>query len=128
MKTLSLATALAAAAFLMATTQAAAQSHGGHMMGSGHAGSARFAAHSHGFNHGGFRADGRFLHDGRFHDGRFFHGGHFSSFVVVGGIWYPWYAYAAPVYANSWYYYCPSAGAYYPYVTVCPEPWVLVAP
>jgi hypothetical protein len=28
----------------------------------------------------------------------------------------------------AYWYYCPSAGAYYPSVPTCPEPWVLVAP
>ncbi len=37
-----------------------------------------------------------------------------------------------PVYmertAGDWWYYCESAGAYYPSVESCPEPWVKVAP
>ena len=118
MKTLSLAAALVAASFLLAPSDAAAQSHGGHMMGGGHAGGGHFV----GSSHGGFRHDGRAFHGGHFH------GGHFGAAFVVGGIWYPWYAYPAPVYASTWYYYCPSAGAYYPQVTYCPEPWVAVAP
>jgi hypothetical protein len=36
----------------------------------------------------------------------------------------PGYAYSAP--APSYWYYCPSAGAYYPDVPACPEPWVPV--
>ncbi|GAB2594308.1 hypothetical protein GCM10027034_29370 [Ramlibacter solisilvae] len=54
------------------------------------------------------------------------------------GGWYPYaypypsYSYtyvypAAPAYANVWYY-CASVGVYYPYVQVCPEGWVPVAP
>lgn len=121
MKTLSLAAVIAAIPFLLMSADATAQMHGGgHMAGSVHSGGGHFVGQPHGFHHPGF------VHDGRFHG--FHHGRHFSSFVVVGGIWYPWYAYPAPVYANTWYYYCPSAGAYYPYVTYCPEPWVLVAP
>jgi hypothetical protein len=129
MKTLRLAAGLAAVPFVLATTHAAAHAQGGHMMGSGHAGRAHFAAPAaHGFHHDGFRHDGRF---GEFHH---HHLRHFGSALVIGGVWYPWYAYSAPVYAapvyptNTWYYYCPSTASYYPQVTVCPEPWVLVAP
>ena len=35
----------------------------------------------------------------------------------------PDYTYGAPA---SYWYYCPSYGAYYPSVQSCPEPWVLV--
>jgi hypothetical protein len=28
--------------------------------------------------------------------------------------------------ANQWWYYCPSAGAYYPYVSTCPTGWEAV--
>jgi hypothetical protein len=52
---------------------------------------------------------------------------HGRGFVFVGpGLyWWPGYAYvgAPPAY---WYYYCPSARNYYPYVVSCPEPWVAV--
>jgi hypothetical protein len=35
--------------------------------------------------------------------------------------------YAVPTYpAPTYWYYCPSYGAYYPYVTSCPESWVPV--
>jgi hypothetical protein len=34
---------------------------------------------------------------------------------------------AAPAAPNYWFY-CPTAGAYYPYVQQCPEAWVPVAP
>jgi hypothetical protein len=42
--------------------------------------------------------------------------------------WFYWanpfaYAYAPP---PSYWYYCPSAGTYYPYVSSCPEAWVPV--
>jgi hypothetical protein len=56
-----------------------------------------------------------------------------APFVVGGAIAYgaaapyyydPGYAYSAP--APSYWYYCPSAGAYYPDVPACPEPWVPV--
>jgi hypothetical protein len=55
-----------------------------------------------------------------------------SPFVV----WGPGYIYAPPpvveappVYVepgSGFWYYCPSAGAYYPSVPSCPEPWVPV--
>lgn len=55
-----------------------------------------------------------------------------------GGGWYPSYA-APPVVAPSvpeyiepapqgYWYYCQSAGAYYPYVTDCPGGWIQVVP
>jgi hypothetical protein len=89
--------------------------HGGHLAHPGVAPSFRGGGH-----HGSFHR-GAFVHG--------FHGGHVGWWFVAGGFWYPWYAYAYPstVYTNTWYY-CASAGAYYPYVTVCPEGWVLVAP
>jgi hypothetical protein len=45
-------------------------------------------------------------------------------------------AYAPPVYAGpppppappSYWYYCPSARGYYPYVNACPEGWLTVVP
>lgn len=140
MKSLSLAAVIAAIPFFLMPADATAQMHGGHgfggghfgggghsgggghFSGGGHFGGGHFAGQPRGFGHPGFAHGGRFAHG--------FHGGHFGSFVVIGGVWYPWYAYPypAPVYANAWYYYCQSAGAYYPYVTYCPEPWVLVAP
>jgi len=106
----------------------------------------------------GLRRDGRFMHDGRFandprlfNGGRFVHdgrhgriqGGHFVNglhrgrvglWLVAGEVWYPWPqyvavapAYIAPAYTNVWYY-CQSAGAYYPDVTDCPEGWLPVVP
>ena len=55
-----------------------------------------------------------------------------APFVIGGAIAYvaaaPYYdlgyAYSAP--APSYWYFCPSAGAYYPDVPTCPEPWVPV--
>ena len=52
-------------------------------------------------------------------------------------LWGPSYIYtpppvvaAPPVYvqpeSNGYWYYCRSAGAYYPHVATCPEPWVPV--
>jgi Spy/CpxP family protein refolding chaperone len=69
------------------------------------------------------------------------------GFVGFGPLWwgppypywdYPWGVYAPPPVVEppeyierppaAYWYYCPSAGAYYPSVPTCPEPWVLVAP
>ncbi|MBI2319242.1 MAG: hypothetical protein HYY28_00245 [Betaproteobacteria bacterium] len=41
--------------------------------------------------------------------------------------YYPPYAYPAPVEPAYWYY-CASAGAYYPYVQFCPEGWQKAIP
>jgi hypothetical protein len=78
----------------------------------------------------------------RWHGGYWLHGDHLGRLAwwwVVGD---GWYFYPAPVYpypdpyvppavggplAGYWYY-CPSAGAYYPYVSQCPEPWTPVLP
>lgn len=38
--------------------------------------------------------------------------------------WNPYPAYATPI--NGYWYYCPSAEAYYPYVTNCLDAWVPV--
>jgi hypothetical protein len=96
--------------------------------------------------------DGGFHRGHRFHHGHFHHGGccFFGGFAagvftgaVLGGAFAPVYAYPAPVYAYpasvypvpaptyappppTYWYYCRSAGAYYPYVPNCPEPWVPV--
>jgi hypothetical protein len=61
---------------------------------------------------------------------------HDRVFVATGpaffwGSAYPylWDVPAVPVYAPpppSYWYYCPSAGAYYPYVSSCPEAWLPV--
>jgi hypothetical protein len=41
---------------------------------------------------------------------------------------YPYYFYSYPYYdsAQVYWYYCPSYGAYYPYVSSCPEAWLPV--
>jgi hypothetical protein len=93
-----------------------------------------FAAGGHGGGgaHGGFGGHPGFVgHSG--------HPGHFRGsrgFVVVApGFGYsPYYPYYAPDYSDyapapsGYWYYCPSAGAYYPYVGSCPEAWVPVPP
>ena len=70
------------------------------------------------------------------------HDGSFGWWWVVGGLWYyypqPVYPYPDPfvpgtvVYgpagSGPYWYYCESAGQYYPYVTYCPEGWVAVVP
>ena len=96
---------------------------------------------------GGFRG-------GRFH-GHHFHGHGFRSSVVIGGgVWlgpywdpywypgyYPYYPYPyepVPVATEpqtyieqpgpSYWYYCETAKAYYPYVRECPGGWLTVTP
>ena len=85
----------------------------GHGFGGGHSGVAQIHHGSDGHRgsdgHHGF--DGRHDHDRR---GRFGFG---SGFV------YPYYGYYPQIY---YWYYCPSYGAYYPYVASCPEAWVPV--
>lgn len=84
--------------------------------------------HGHPGVHGHF--DGHHFHN----HGRVFVGG---AFVAAPFFWpyaaypYPYtysydpgYAYQAP--AQSYWYYCPSYGAYYPSVQTCPEAWVPV--
>jgi hypothetical protein len=109
---------------------AAAPSHGG----GGHVGGGFHGSAASGGFRGGF-------HDG-FHGHPGFHHG-FRSHVFVGGpvfFWDPWPVYVAPPpvvqappeyvsppVAGYWYY-CSSAGGYYPTVPSCPEPWVPVPP
>ncbi len=88
--------------------------------------------------------DRGFRHFHHFHGCCFFGGfaaGVFTG-AVLGGVFAPVYAYPAPVYAYpapayvapptyappppAYWYYCRSAGAYYPYVPSCPEGWVPV--
>jgi hypothetical protein len=71
-------------------------------------------------------------------DGRHDFGGHWHPSITV----WPWswsYPYwSGYVYGPAWpppayvpptyWYYCASAGAYYPYVPSCPEGWITVAP
>jgi len=67
-------------------------------------------------------------HDGHGHqhDGHQGHGWHYGHHAFRGPYVY-WNSY--PVYVPTtpgYWYYCPSAGAYYPYVTYCLESWVSV--
>ena len=100
---------------------AAAPAHGG--------GSGGF----HGGGGGGFHGSGGFQGHPAFHGHGFHHGFHGRTFVGVAPFfWDPFPVYVAPpVYTapapyDAYWYYCPSAGGYYPYVSSCPEPWVPV--
>ncbi len=111
----------------------------------------KHGSHGHGYHKGhagyGYRGGQRHNHGYKHHR---HHGAHFS--LWLGPLWYPAYAYpryhpyhhetavivekrtvyverpasAAP--AGSWWYYCESAGGYYPDVASCPEGWVKVPP
>ena len=101
-----------------------AVSHGGPAFRPG-----AFGGHPGFQGHPGFRG-----HPG-FHRG--FHG---RAFVGVAPLFFfppvylapPVIVEPAPVYSQppqpGYWYYCPSAGAYYPTVGSCPEPWVPVPP
>ena len=99
---------------------------------------------------------GGHAHGGGFHGGARAHGGGAHAGIYIGApVVRPYYRYAPPayytpysyyyppvvvarppVYAGGYYsqpapavwYYCASAGAYYPYVSVCPEGWQHVVP
>src|SRR5262249_34172724 len=84
----------------------------------------------------GFHQFHHFHHFHHFHRCCFFGGFAAGAFtgVVLGGALAPVYAYPGPVYVAplpvyapsppAYWYFCRSAGAYYPYVPSCPEPWV----
>ena len=104
--------------------------HGGRGGGSsggfhGHRGGRFHGSGRHGFGH----------HRGFGHH----HGFRSNAFIGVaplflwgpGSVYYtPYYTPPPPVYVQpepvGYWYYCPSARAYYPYVAACPESWVLV--
>ncbi|HXL74316.1 MAG TPA: hypothetical protein VN967_00545 [Burkholderiales bacterium] len=111
------------------------------------AGRAGSGAHSGGFSHSGAHfSGGRHFVPGS----HFVPGGHFfrpRPVAVFLGVGIPFYAYYPPPlpyyydYAPGYYappaaipqqqgywYFCPSANAYYPYVQQCPEGWQPVAP
>ena len=70
--------------------------------------------------------DGAVQHDGHQHDGDHEHRGH-PGHPVFRGPYVYWNSY--PVYVQTtpgYWYYCPSAEAYYPYVTYCLDAWVPV--
>ncbi|WP_116136566.1 hypothetical protein [Trinickia diaoshuihuensis] len=84
--------------------------------------------------------DARVWRRGRWHHSH--HDGRFGWWWVVGGLWYfypqPVYPYPDPFIpgevlygpdeTSPYWYYCQSAGQYYPYVTYCPEGWLAVVP
>ena len=132
MRRFGLAVVCVAALALAAIAEEAAA--GGHSGGRSSSGASRGASHS---------------------GSHFHHGSHFHSRVFVGvGVpvfWgpYPYYygpAYYGPAYyyppppayieqgpapaeqGSQYWYYCPSARAYYPYVDACPEGWQRVSP
>ena len=111
--------AIAALAIVLAISlPSQARGAGGHGFGGGHPGGA--------IGHGGF--DGHHGFDGH----RGFDGHHFDhrrfGFAPVFPF-YGYFPYYPPAYgseAPAYWYYCPSAGAYYPNVQSCPEAWVPV--
>lgn len=84
--------------------------------------------------------DARVWRGGNWHHSH--HHGRYGWWWVVGGLWYfypqPVYPYPDPfapgdvIYeyggSGDYWYYCESAGQYYPYVTQCPEGWQAVIP
>lgn len=103
--------------------------------GGGHPGVAHGGAVSHGeARH--FNSFGR----GAVNEGRAFHGrrgGRGGGWWIAGPGWYyypaPVYAYPDPywypddeAYGETYWYYCPSVGGYYPYVQACPGGWTTV--
>ena len=136
-----LAASAAVLLFLTAPDIASAARGGGR--GGGHGGGHGGGRWSGGHFHSGFRGHGHggHFHGGHFHGGHFhgkpFHGGrlhgHLHGGVFVANPWW-WSApyYGAPAvyggYRAYTYWYCQSAGAYYPYVLTCPEPWIPVVP
>jgi hypothetical protein len=108
------------------TTAGFAEARGGGQGGGGggfHGGGGS-GFHGGGGFHGGFQGHPGFHGHSGFH-----HGFHGHGFVGVAPFywWGPGYAYAPydPATPGYWYY-CPSAQAYYPYVQTCPESWVPV--
>jgi hypothetical protein len=102
--------------------------HGGRGSGS-HSG---FHGHRGGQFHGNRRHHGGFRHHDR-HGGFRHHGFRGKAFIGVAPLflWGPSYIYTPPpVYVRpepvGYWYFCPSARAYYPYVASCPEAWIPV--
>jgi hypothetical protein len=84
---------------------------------------------------GGHGHSGGHHHHRSFHHGRVFIG--VAPFFFVGPYWWaypppPVVVQPPPVYIQQpepgYWYYCPSAQAYYPAVPSCPEAWVAVPP
>jgi hypothetical protein len=94
----------------------------------GHSGA--LTGHSDFGGHPGFAGHPRFEGPPDFagHPG-FHRDDHGRGFVFVGpGLFYGWPSYPYAGAPRGYWYYCPSAGAYYPYVESCPEAWVEVPP
>jgi hypothetical protein len=105
---------------------------GGHVGGGGHFAGGHAGAAGHGFR-GGHGFSG---HGGHFNH---FHGGFRGGVIIGAPLFWPYYypytydpyvydpptTYVAPAPPTYWYY-CQSAGGYYPTVPACPEPWVQV--
>jgi hypothetical protein len=98
---------------------------GGHP---GFGGSSGFGGHPDFGEHPGFAGHPRFEGPRDFAGQPGFHrDGHGRGFVFVGpGLFYPWPSYPYVGAPRRYWYYCSSAGTYYPYVESCPEPWVEV--
>jgi hypothetical protein len=80
---------------------------------------------SHEF-HGGFGGH-QFSHGFGFHHGFRAYG--FPGPIVDFAPWIWWYPppdYWDGLPGQPYWYYCPSAGSYYPEITTCPEEWVIV--
>ena len=114
-------TLVIAAIALMATSPAQARGGGGGHGGGGHGG---------GHGHRGFH--------GRHHGRVFLGGGVFISSYYWDPFWWD-YAYPPPIvvqpppvyiekHPEGYWYYCPSARAYYPTAPTCPERWLAVSP
>jgi hypothetical protein len=118
---------------------------GGHSVSGAHSsGHSGWAPHGGGWapHGGGWAPHGGGWGGWHHHDHDHFFGGWSIGFGWP--YWDPWWNwdypyYYAPTYPAyvapnavpvppSYWYYCPSARAYYPYVSQCPEPWVPVNP
>lgn len=127
MKRLSAILAIVLSLVLGGAAVGQAAGRGGHGGGS-HGGGGVHGGGFHGGHGGGFHG-----HPGAFHGHPHFRGRGFIG--VAPFYWGPGYVYppvveAPPVYTQpttgGYWYYCQSAGAYYPTVPSCPEPWVPV--
>jgi hypothetical protein len=132
----------ALAMVLAVSAPSQAQGVHGHGSAGGHAGGAMGhhgfegghgggAMEHHGFEggHGGGAMEHHGI-EGHHFEGHDFDRRHFDGRGFWLGPVYPYYPpdYAPNEAAPGYWYYCPSAGAYYPSVTSCPEAWVTVPP
>jgi hypothetical protein len=137
MKKFSLLALVTLAIVLTAVGPGQARIRGGPGFHGGHPAPPAFAG-----GHPNARFQGHRAFDGHRHFGRGVHG---HVFVGVGPafFWDPWWGYPPVVYApppvvveqappvyvqrgQEYWYYCPSARAYYPNVQTCDQPWVPV--